>query len=124
VYEKIGSSPLKTPLALDLPPNDKDVEQFVLDEIVKRVEDAEGDVAILVDACAIRHGVVEELHELMYKTGFPIFSAPMGKSVVSENYERFGGVSTNFLPLNNHPLAHKTSDIQWLQYSSRHSKGG
>ena len=69
-----------------------DVEKFVLDEIVKRVDKAGGDIAILVDACAIRHGVVHELHELMHATGFPIYSAPMGKSIVPETYERFGGV--------------------------------
>jgi pyruvate decarboxylase len=92
VYAKIPSAPLQTPLDLDLPPNDEDVEKYVLDEIVKRIDEADGNVAILVDACAIRHGVVQELHELMHTTGFPIYSAPMGKSVVPEDYERFGGV--------------------------------
>jgi len=92
VYVNVPSSPLKTPLALNLVPNDEEVEQYVLDEIVKRVEEANGDVAILVDACAIRHGVVSEVRELMHKTGFPTYSAPMGKSVVHEDNERFGGV--------------------------------
>ncbi|KAF8580115.1 pyruvate decarboxylase [Ramaria rubella] len=92
VYAKISALPLQTPLQLDLPPNDKDIEKYVLDEIVKSIDGAAGDVAILVDACAIRHGVVSELHELIHVTGFPVYSAPMGKSVVFENFERFGGI--------------------------------
>jgi len=49
-------------------------------------------VVILVDACAIRHDVREEVNELARKTGFPVYSAPMGKTVVSESYERYGGI--------------------------------
>lgn len=109
VYAKISSAPLQTPLALDLPPNNEDIEKFVLDEIGRRVGNADGDVAILVDACAIRHGVVHELHELMYTTGFPIYSAPMGKSIVPEDYERFGGVcEVNFRDTRNLILGHRS----------------
>lgn len=94
VYAKISSAPLQTPLDFDLPPNDEETEKYVLDEIVKRIKEAKNDVAVLVDACALRHGVVQELHELLRATGFPIYSAPMGKSIVPEDYERFGGVSS------------------------------
>jgi pyruvate decarboxylase len=75
-------------------PNDPNIEKFILDEIVKLVEEADGDVIILVDACAIRHDVRKEVFELAQKTGFPVYSAPMGKTAVSERYERYGGVST------------------------------
>ena len=112
VYAKIPSVSLQTPLQLELPPNDVDIEKFVLDEIVKRVDKADGDVAILVDACAIRHGVVHELHELMHTTSFPIYSAPMGKSIVSENYERYGGVcGVNLVSWSYR--THSTIDLQW-----------
>jgi len=50
------------------------------------------DVVILVDACAIRHDLRAEVNELITKTGFPVFSAPMGKTAVSEQYERYGGI--------------------------------
>jgi pyruvate decarboxylase len=92
VFHKISSERLKIPLPRVPPPNDPEVEAFVLDEIVKLVEAAEDDVVILVDACAIRHDVRAEVNELIVKTGFPVYSAPMGKTVVSENYERYGGV--------------------------------
>ena len=50
-------------------------------------------VVILVDACAIRHGVKKELRELAERTRFPVYAAPMGKTAISETYERYGGVS-------------------------------
>ena len=94
VYQKIPAAPLRTPLNLEVPPNNPDIEAYVLDEIVKRVEEANGDLAFLVDACALRHHVVGEVRDLVRTTGFPVYSAPMGKSIVPEDYERFGGVGT------------------------------
>ena len=93
VYIKTARSRLDTPLDVHPPPNDPDVEEFVLDEIVNAVRAVNGDVVILVDACAVRHHVHDEVKELIEKTGFPVFSAPMGKTVVKENWERYGGVS-------------------------------
>lgn len=98
VAVKISSAPLATPLSRHPPPNDAEVEKFVLDEIAKLAKVAhESDggkdgVVILVDACAIRHGVRDEVKELCEKTGFPVYSAPMGKTAIDENYERYGGV--------------------------------
>jgi pyruvate decarboxylase len=58
------------------------------------VKQADGDVIILVDVGAVRHDVREEVSELVKKTGFPVYSAPMGKATVSEKAERYGGVSS------------------------------
>jgi pyruvate decarboxylase len=93
-FEKISAADLQTPLTRHPPVNDTDVEKFVLDEIVRLVEEADQDVVVLVDACAIRHDVRHELQELLEKTKFPVYSAPMGKGAVNEQYERYGGVST------------------------------
>lgn len=101
VHEKIPSKRLLTPLNTTPPANDPDVEAFVLDEIMELIKKSEEDVIILVDACAIRHHVKEELKELLTKTQFPVFAAPMGKTAVPESYERYGGVSV-------------TSDVQRL----------
>ncbi|KAF7314192.1 Pyruvate decarboxylase [Mycena kentingensis (nom. inval.)] len=92
VYEKISSERLKTPLSRVAPPNDPDVEAFVIEEVAKLVEKAEDDVVILVDACAIRHDAREEVDALARKTGYPVYAAPMGKAAVSEDYERYGGI--------------------------------
>ncbi|KAJ6552246.1 pyruvate decarboxylase [Mycena vulgaris] len=92
VFEKIPSERLKIPLSRTQPPNDPDVESFVLGEVVKLVKDAQDDVVFLVDGCAIRHDVREEVNALVKKTGYPVYSAPMGKTAVAETYERYGGI--------------------------------
>ncbi|KAG6850282.1 hypothetical protein H0H93_015539 [Arthromyces matolae] len=92
VSAKISTERLHTPLSRSAPPNNPQVESFVTDLIVKQVEDAEGDVVVLVDACALRHGVTEELNEFLRKTSFPVYSTPMGKTAVDESYERYGGI--------------------------------
>ncbi|KIY74163.1 pyruvate decarboxylase [Cylindrobasidium torrendii FP15055 ss-10] len=91
-YQKISSERLKVPLSALPLPNDPEVEAFVVDEISKLVEAAKGDVVILVDACCVRHDAREETLELINATGFPVYAAPMGKTAVSEDHERYGGL--------------------------------
>ncbi|EIN12769.1 pyruvate decarboxylase [Punctularia strigosozonata HHB-11173 SS5] len=91
-YAKTSSSRLKVPLKTLPPPNVEEVEEFVLDEIVKQVHAVEDEVIILVDACSIRHHVREELAELLESTKFPVYSAPMGKTAVAESSARYGGI--------------------------------
>ena len=96
VYAKIPSGRLNTPLPVEAPVNPPDTEKFVLDEIVKLIDEArdeKGGVVILVDACASRHHVKEETQELVKRTGFPVYSAPMGKGTIWEGDDRYGGVS-------------------------------
>ena len=97
VHERISSKRLLTPLNLEPPENDVETEDFVCDEIVKLAEAADGDVIVLVDACTIRHNVKDETMTLLEKTKFPVYAAPMGKTAVPENYERYGGVSATSL---------------------------
>jgi len=92
VGERVAAKRLKTPLNREPPANDPDVEEFVLDEIVKLFDQAEGDAVILVDACAIRHSVKEEVKELLKRTGLPVYAAPMGKTAVDETEARYGGI--------------------------------
>lgn len=92
VFQKISSDRLKIPLSRFPPPNEVDAETFVIDEIQRLIDQAQGDVVILLDACSIRHDAREEVKELITKTQFPVYSAPMAKTAVSENYERYGGI--------------------------------
>ncbi|KAJ7209307.1 thiamine diphosphate-binding protein [Mycena pura] len=92
VFEKISSERLRIPLSRTQPPNDPDVAAFVVEEVVRLVQSAKEDVVILVDVCAVRHDAQAEVNELVVKTGFPVYAAPMGKTAVSENYERYGGI--------------------------------
>lgn len=95
-YMKVSSDRLRVPLPRIPTPNDTLAEAAVIKEIVKLIEEANGDVAILVDVGAVRYNAVEEVKAFVEGTGLPVYAAPMGKSVISEQYERYGGVS--FLP--------------------------
>ena len=97
VHLKISKKRLERPLELDPPRNNPEVEGFVLNEITKLIDSAERDVVILVDACAIRYHVKEELKAFAEKTRFPVYAAPMGKTAIAETYGRYGGVRSFFV---------------------------
>lgn len=88
---KVPKSKLDTPIDFSLPPNDPEAELEALEEVEKSIAAAKNPI-ILVDACAYRHGAVEETNALAKLTKFPVFTTPMGKSVIDEDYERYGGV--------------------------------
>jgi len=90
----ISATPLETPLNLTTPENDEATEAVALDEIAKKVSAAQERVAVIVDGCALRYGITNEVKDFLEKTKFPVFAAPMGKSAVDESFERYGGVRT------------------------------
>jgi pyruvate decarboxylase len=92
VYENISAGRLKIPLARRPAINDVETEDFVLEVIEERVQEAGGDMVILVDACVIRFEVQDEVNELLRSTGFPVYATPMGKTAIDESYARYGGV--------------------------------
>lgn len=85
------SANLSTPLDLSPISNEAKEEEFVLNEIISRVKGSK-DPIILVDACCIRHGVVDETYELVEKSGLPIFSSPMGKTAINEEHKQYAGI--------------------------------
>ncbi|KAI5299759.1 Pyruvate decarboxylase 1 [Ascosphaera atra] len=91
VKKPLDGSRLRTPLDLSIPKNDEQAEEYVVDVVLRYLKNAKNPV-ILVDACAIRHKVLEEVHDLVKKSGFPTFVAPMGKGAVDETLPNFGGV--------------------------------
>ncbi|KAE8152707.1 pyruvate decarboxylase [Aspergillus avenaceus] len=91
VEKKIEGARLDTPLDLSLPPNDPEKEDYVVDVVLKYLHAAKKPV-ILVDACAIRHRVLDEVHDFVEKSGLPTFVAPMGKGAVNETHPNYGGV--------------------------------
>jgi pyruvate decarboxylase len=95
VYEKVPSGRLNTPLSHLPPPNDPETEEFVIKEIVRMVKEVEGNAIVLVDACTVRHYVRKEVEELVKRTGLPVYTTPMGKTAISEDTPRFGGVCTS-----------------------------
>ncbi|PFH63039.1 hypothetical protein XA68_10080 [Ophiocordyceps unilateralis] len=82
---------LETPIDLSEPQNEPDREDYVVDVVIKYLCAAQRPV-ILVDACAIRHRVLDEVHALIRKTRLPVFVSPMGKGAVDEQHPCYGGV--------------------------------
>src|SRR6201999_2811573 len=82
---------LRTKLDLSPHKNNPEKEDYVVDVVLKYLTAAKNPV-IVVDSCAIRHRVLNETHELIEKSGLPVFVAPMGKGAVDETIPTFGGV--------------------------------
>ncbi|KAI2739165.1 hypothetical protein DTO013F2_9440 [Penicillium roqueforti] len=91
VQEKIEGKSLKNRIDLSPQQNEPEKEEYVVDVVLKWMHVARNPV-ILVDACAIRHRVLEEVHELVCASGLPTFVTPMGKGAVDETLPNFGGV--------------------------------
>ena len=91
VQKKVEGERLKTPLDLNFKANEEEKEDYVVDVVLKYLHEAKNPV-ILVDACAIRHRVLDEVHDLVEKSRLPTFVAPMGKGAINETLQNYGGV--------------------------------
>lgn len=91
VQAKIEGDRLTTPIDLSEPQNDVQKEDYVVDVALKYLRAAEHPI-ILLDACAIRHRVLDEVHALVGATGLPVFVTPMGKGAFDEQHACYGGV--------------------------------
>ncbi|KAL9128367.1 MAG: hypothetical protein Q9217_002946 [Psora testacea] len=91
VQKKVEGDRLRKPLDLGFPANEEEREDYVVDVVLKYLHEARSPV-ILVDACAIRHRVLDEVHDLVEKSGMPTFVAPMGKGAINETLPNYGGV--------------------------------
>lgn len=91
VQQKIEGERLDTPIDLSPPKNDEDREDYVVDVVLRYLHQATNPV-ILVDACAIRHRVLDEVRDLVDKSKLPVFVTPMGKGAVDESHPCYGGV--------------------------------
>ena len=91
VQKKVDGARLGYPLDLNYPPNHQEQEEFVVKDVLQNLQAAKRPI-ILVDACAIRHRAMDEVHEFVQKSGFPTFVSPMGQSSVDNTLRNFGGV--------------------------------
>ncbi|KAK4099930.1 pyruvate decarboxylase [Parathielavia hyrcaniae] len=89
--KKIEGARLDAPIDLTEPPNEGEREDYVVDVVLKYLHAAKSPV-ILVDACAVRHRVLGEVHDLLEKTQLPVFVTPMGKGAINESHANYGGV--------------------------------
>lgn len=91
VFKEVDANLLETPLDLSTSPNHEETENEVVSVISELIYKSSNTI-ILADACAIRHRVLDELHELIDKTELPAFVSPMGKGAINEESQPFGGV--------------------------------
>ncbi|KAL8940304.1 MAG: hypothetical protein Q9211_002348 [Gyalolechia sp. 1 TL-2023] len=91
VQKKVEGERLERPIDLRHPPNETEKEDYVVGVVLKYLHSAKNPI-ILVDACAQRHRVLKEVHELIEKSELPTFVAPMGKGAVDETLPNYGGV--------------------------------
>ncbi|KJZ72382.1 Pyruvate decarboxylase [Hirsutella minnesotensis 3608] len=91
VQSKIEGERLDTQLDLNERPNDPEKESYVVDVALKYLHAAKRPI-LLIDACAIRHRVLDEVHALIDKIKVPVFVTPMGKGAVDEQNPCYGGV--------------------------------
>lgn len=91
VQVKVEGARLDTPIDLNEAENEAEKEDYVVDVVLRYLHKAQNPV-LLVDACAIRHRVLKEVHDLIEKTKIPVFVTPMGKGAIDETHETFGGV--------------------------------
>jgi pyruvate decarboxylase len=91
VQTKVEGERLKTPIDLQFPANEQAREDYCVDVVLKYIHEAKNPV-ILVDACALRHRVLEEVYDLIEKYQIPVFVTPMGKGAVNETHPNYGGV--------------------------------
>lgn len=94
VKKQVEGERLNTPIDLSLIPNDQAKEDYVVDVVLKYLHAAKNP-AVLVDACTIRHRVMQEVHDFVEKTKLPVFVTPMGKGGFDEtNPVRFIPISS------------------------------
>lgn len=103
VEAKVEGARLNTPIDLSEPDNEPESEAYVVDVVLKYLRAAKNPI-VLVDACAIRHRVLDEVHDLIEKTNLPVFVTPMGKGAVNEEHPTYGGV---YAGAGSHPAAVK-----------------
>jgi len=70
--------------------SDSEIMKDALAHVLEKLNSA-SNPAIIVDACAQRFHVEEELLDFVNTSGYPVYAAPMGKGIVSEFHPHFRG---------------------------------
>ncbi|KAF9869257.1 hypothetical protein CkaCkLH20_13274 [Colletotrichum karsti] len=130
VQKKVEGERLKTPINLDEVPNDTDKEDYVVEVVLKYLHAAKKPI-MLVDACAIRHRVLPEVHDLLKKAEIPVFVTPMGKGAVNETHPNYGGVYAGDASqpdvkersdFNTAGFSYRTSQLNTIDFHSTHTR--
>jgi len=74
-----------------------DAERSAIDHIHRRFDEAfrgelEDNVVVIADVSISRHDCIKEVEDFLSVTKLPVYGTPLGKTVVNETSERYGGV--------------------------------
>jgi pyruvate decarboxylase len=109
---------------------DADAEKAAIDHIYRRFEEAfsgelEDNVVVLADVSISRHHCKKEAADFLSVTNLPVYGTPLGKTVVDETSERYGGVSARkllrYLEITHNTLLRFTSGSLVLMRLNRRS---
>ncbi|KIM41681.1 hypothetical protein M413DRAFT_71562 [Hebeloma cylindrosporum] len=94
---EITTKRLTTKLTARDIPIDPDAEQAAIDHIYRRFDDAfsgelDNNVVVIADVSVSRHHCKDEAADFLAATNLPVYGTPLGKTVVNETSERYGGV--------------------------------
>jgi pyruvate decarboxylase len=78
------------PMDLKPRPNPSEKQEIVLKTILELIEKSSCP-AIVVDGCVLRHHIQNEANAFAKASGFPTFTAPMGKGAIDEKLPNFRG---------------------------------
>ena len=78
------------PIDLSLPENPRDVEDAAINQIVEEIHKSKRTI-VIADVGTTRYSTTKEFLDFVEKTGFRVFTSPMGKGVIPENHPLFGG---------------------------------
>ncbi|KAI8087151.1 pyruvate decarboxylase isozyme [Thamnidium elegans] len=79
------------PLQLSSPKNPEELQSVALKQILKEIKAAKYPI-VIVDGCILRHGLEIEVNKFVERSGFPTFSAPMGKGSVNTELANYRGI--------------------------------
>ncbi|KAK5046012.1 hypothetical protein LTR84_008799 [Exophiala bonariae] len=121
--QKVSSAGLQTPLCLEQPKNDPELQEFVVKKIVDAVRKVDKAV-VIVDGLAIRNRLVTETEALVKAAGVLYFTTFMSKGF-TESLPNFGGVYGGAGSVPGVQNAIETADtVLWIgSYSSDFNTG-
>ncbi|OVF08180.1 putative pyruvate decarboxylase [Clavispora lusitaniae] len=103
---------LNKPLDLNIPKNDPELQEEVIEEVIDKIRKAK-DPVIIVDACCARHNANKEASELIKLSNFKYATTPMGKGTkdIDEQNPKFTGVYVGSLSYPHVKEAVEKSDL-------------
>ncbi|KAH7124323.1 thiamine diphosphate-binding protein [Dactylonectria macrodidyma] len=90
VHVPVAASLLRRPIQVK-PAVDLENEAAALSRTIHAITAAKSPL-LLIDCLTDRHGAAEEARQLTDLLGFPIFSTPMGKTIIDETHRKYCGI--------------------------------